>query len=86
VSSGIEEQPVIHQNAAFVGTGKSRQTIQYQALTCPAWAEQNGDAGIGAQLHVKLEWIRVADGRKPLNQASVNAHTGVPIKDFGTRA
>lgn len=59
VSGGVEEQTIIHQDAALVGTGKTAKAIEDQALPCSARPEQNRDACFGTQMYIQLEGIRV---------------------------
>ena len=40
---GVEQQPVVHQDAPFVGPGETRDAVQAEALSCAARSEQYRD-------------------------------------------
>ncbi len=52
---GIEQNLIIHQDAAFIRTHKSGEGIERQCFAGAAWAEENRDAFAGAELDIQRE-------------------------------
>lgn len=74
VSGRVKKQVVVHQDAAFVRACKAAQTVEDEGLASSTGTEKHGDAGLGLELNIQLEWSCIGNRRKSFHEPGMDAH------------
>src|SRR5260370_33833154 len=53
----IEENAMVHRDAASIGGCESGDAVEQGRLPCPGWAKQNGEAGLGVEIDLEREFV-----------------------------
>src|SRR5260370_40338162 len=51
----IEENAMVHRDAASIGGCESGDAVEQGRLPCPGWAKQNGEAGLVVEIDLERE-------------------------------